>query len=441
MGQSESTANGSEEHRQAGAIVNGVRLTRGYHCAQVQPNSPAAHAGLQSFFDFVLAANGVVFEREDDAFKAILAKSSAPSGVELLVYNLRSERTRTVRLVPQVGASGQQVVGISIRFTDFQSVDEHVWHVLDVYPRSPAVDAGLVARSDYIVGTPDLQFVDAEDFFTYVEANMGQPIRLYVFSLATDSVRLVSITPNNQWGGHGCLGCDVGFGFLHRIPKQPDSPAALAATTAEDHSQCSHAGHSHAHGSHAGHSHAHGSHDDAAAAERKLHPLMIPTANGFQQPLPQLAVPPATAAKRAVVDATGAAVAPTQHLSFITLSDDVLNKPPPGPPPTTPYIAAAPKAAPAPQAPPTRFMPAGVELAAAPAVAAAPHSHTHAHGATCNHDHSHDHAPPKPAPAPAAVAERDLSAEAPVPAAVPMPVAPYAQFQMPPGDEFASIQL
>jgi hypothetical protein len=30
----------------------------------------------------------------------------------------------------------------------------------EVYPKSPAVDAGLVAHSDYIVGTPDQQFAD-----------------------------------------------------------------------------------------------------------------------------------------------------------------------------------------------------------------------------------------------------------------------------------------
>lgn len=426
MGQSESTAAAGESatgHVQAGAVVNGVHMRAGYHVVQVQPHSPAAHAGLCSYvskkkaqwarfephasrqFDFVLAADGQLLEREDETFRTILAQSGS-GGVELTVYNLRDESTRRLRLVPQRNEAnnGQQVVGISIRFTDFQSVEEHVWHVLDVYPRSPAVDAGLVARSDYIVGTPDLQFADAEDFFTFVEANMRQPIRLYVYSAATDSVRLVSITPNNQWGGHGCLGCDVGFGYLHRIPKRPSAAAAADAEPALQQQQL-HA-HSHAHG----HAHAH-----ADAPERRLHPLMIPTAAGFQQQ-PQLAtVPPPT---RAVVDATGA-TAPQQQqqqykpLSFITVSDDELNKPPPGPPPTTPYIAAPPKAAPVIQAPPTRFMPLGV--AATPAAS----HHAHEHGAGCSHSHSHAHDEPA-APAAAAAAQQPLQPQAPAP------------FQMPP---------
>ena len=126
--------------------------------------------------------------------------------VTLRVYNSRDERLREATLVPTRHWAGDGLVGISIRFCNFASVAEHVWHVLDVYPRSPAVDAGLEARSDYIVGTPDQQFADGEDFFTYVEVNMRRPIRLYVYSSATDAVRLVTITPDDNWGGNGCLG-------------------------------------------------------------------------------------------------------------------------------------------------------------------------------------------------------------------------------------------
>ncbi len=29
------------------------------------------------------------------------------------------------------------------------------------------------------------------------------------------------ITPNAEWGGEGSLGCDIGYGLLHRIPNKP----------------------------------------------------------------------------------------------------------------------------------------------------------------------------------------------------------------------------
>lgn len=34
----------------------------------------------------------------------------------------------------------------------------------------------------------------------------------------------VSLTPNSAWGGEGCLGCDIGYGYLHRIPGDRRGP-------------------------------------------------------------------------------------------------------------------------------------------------------------------------------------------------------------------------
>jgi len=47
---------------------------------------------------------------------------------------------------------------------------------------------------------------------------MGKTIRLYVYNTLTEDVRIVAITPNKDWGGSGSLGCDIGYGYLHRIP-------------------------------------------------------------------------------------------------------------------------------------------------------------------------------------------------------------------------------
>lgn len=49
----------------------------------------------------------------------------------------------------------------------------------------------------------------------------------------SDDVREVRLTPNSEWGGEGCLGCDIGYGYftlkrfyfyryLHRIPVSLD---------------------------------------------------------------------------------------------------------------------------------------------------------------------------------------------------------------------------
>jgi hypothetical protein len=189
----------------------------GYHVLQVHPNSPGQRAGLISFFDFIVGADDVFFEREDSRFVEIL-KAKIGQPVKLIIYNTREEKSRDTILIPNEGWGGNGLAGISIRFCSFENAHEHVWHVLEVYPNSPASVAQLQPRTDYIVGTPELLFNDAEDFFTLINFNECKPIPLYVYSSITDDVRMVSIVPNSKWGGTGSLGCDVGYGILHRIP-------------------------------------------------------------------------------------------------------------------------------------------------------------------------------------------------------------------------------
>lgn len=88
----------------------------GYHVLQVQPNSPGKAAGLISFFDFIIAADGVVFvtiftlisfpffkiffklnkkDKEDSRFIDTL-KNKLGREVKLTVYNSRTESIRGI---------------------------------------------------------------------------------------------------------------------------------------------------------------------------------------------------------------------------------------------------------------------------------------------------------------------------------------------------------
>jgi len=200
----------------------------GYHVLQVQPGSPGENAGLASFFDFVVAAGGVHFDREDTRFVDAL-KSNLGKDLSIVVYNLRTDSLREAIVRPSDSWGGAGLAGISIRYCSFEHATEHVWHILDVYPNSPASAAGLKARIDYIVGTPELLFNDSEDLFTLISSNEGKAIPLYVYSTDTDDIRLVSIMPNTHWGGTGSMGCDVGYGYLHRIPMNRGLPPASTA--------------------------------------------------------------------------------------------------------------------------------------------------------------------------------------------------------------------
>lgn len=189
----------------------------GYHVLQVHSSSPGEACGLIAFFDFIVAAQDIAFDKEDSSFVNIL-KENIGKEVRLIVYNTKTESLRELNLIPNDSWGGSGIAGISIRFCSIESAMDHVWHILDVYPNSPASSAGLYSRTDYIVGTPEVQFTDSEDLFSYINANEGKTIAFYVYNTNLDSVRLVNITLNRLWGGSGSMGCDIAYGFLHRIP-------------------------------------------------------------------------------------------------------------------------------------------------------------------------------------------------------------------------------
>ncbi|ORY39395.1 hypothetical protein BCR33DRAFT_630861, partial [Rhizoclosmatium globosum] len=80
--------------------------------------------------------------------------------------------------------------------------------------------------TDYIVGLPpspneddpDLVLRERDSLFELVESRIGSSITLVVYSSVMDSLRLVELAPRFDWGGPGCMGCDIGFGPLHQIP-------------------------------------------------------------------------------------------------------------------------------------------------------------------------------------------------------------------------------
>ncbi|XP_029444255.1 Golgi reassembly-stacking protein 1 isoform X2 [Rhinatrema bivittatum] len=197
--------------------------TQGYHVHGVQANSPAAMAGLEPFFDFIITIGHARLNKENNTFKDLL-KANAEKPVKLEVYNIKTMKVREVEVVPSNMWGGQGLLGASVRFCSFEGAGEHVWHVLDVEATSPAALAGLQPYTDYIVGSDQIM-QESEDFFTLIESHEGKPLRLLVYSTEMDSCREVLVTPNGAWGGEGSLGCGIGYGYLHRIPSQ------LAVTT------------------------------------------------------------------------------------------------------------------------------------------------------------------------------------------------------------------
>lgn len=119
----------------------------------------------------------------------------------------------------------------------------YVWRILNTHADSPAFQAQLVPYSDYIIGC-DSAFPDdpygkgllaqggesllSNTVLRYYNHNFEKthddcvPITLYVYNHDYDILRPVTVNLTRSWGnGHnkGILGCDVGYGLLHRIPE------------------------------------------------------------------------------------------------------------------------------------------------------------------------------------------------------------------------------
>ncbi|XP_023300415.2 Golgi reassembly-stacking protein 2 [Lucilia cuprina] len=203
--------------------------TEGYHVLKVQDNSPGQKAGLEAFFDFIIAIAGTRLDQDNDMLKELL-KQNVDKPVKLVVYSSKTQTVRELTLTPSSGWGGQGLLGVSIRFCSFEGANEHVWHILEVHPNSPAEAAGLRAYSDYVIGADAIRH-ENDDLFTLIETHEQQPLKMYVYNIDDDACREVTIKPNTHWGGEGALGCGIGYGYLHRIPIQAGNASVAKPPT------------------------------------------------------------------------------------------------------------------------------------------------------------------------------------------------------------------
>uniref|UniRef100_A0A646QHJ6 Golgi reassembly-stacking protein 2 n=1 Tax=Hemiscolopendra marginata TaxID=943146 RepID=A0A646QHJ6_9MYRI len=111
------------------------------------------------------------------------------------------------------------------------------YHVLRVQENSPGYAASLEAFFDFIVAIGNTRLdQDNDTLKDLLRTNVEKPVSMMVYSSKTQSVRDVTITPSNTWGGQGLLGVSIRFcsfeganeNVWHVLDVQPRSPAELA---------------------------------------------------------------------------------------------------------------------------------------------------------------------------------------------------------------------
>ncbi|XP_037096403.1 Golgi reassembly-stacking protein 2-like isoform X1 [Syngnathus acus] len=196
--------------------------SEGYHVLKVQKNSPGYCAGLEPFFDFIIAICDTRLSRDNDTIKDILERN-VDKPTKLVLYSSRTLDVRETDVIPSSLWGGSGLLGISIRFSNFEGARENVWHVLEVEQNSPAALAGLRPYTDYIIGAESFLDKQNDNLFKLIQAYEGTLLKLYVYNTDTVECRDVFVRPNCKWGGAGSLGCGIGYGYLHRVPTTPSS--------------------------------------------------------------------------------------------------------------------------------------------------------------------------------------------------------------------------
>jgi hypothetical protein len=191
----------------------------GYRTVDVQPGSPADQAGLVSYLDFIIAANGVALDKGDQLTKSI--GKSEDCKLSLKVYNALHSTTRDVVVVPSRRWGGDSLLGASIRYESWE--DTEYLRVVTVVPNSPASKCGLRPETDYILGTIEGSLTNIDQLAS--EVLQKDSITLFVLDRPTGKVRKIVAEVKAEDGSH-FLGCDVATGLFHSPEPQQEPKEA-----------------------------------------------------------------------------------------------------------------------------------------------------------------------------------------------------------------------
>lgn len=222
-----------QHHRRFNEVVSGLRVV---YVSEDQRQ-------LQSYFDYIVGIN-------DDAIPLVsnqhgyfypdynqitqIFNAYSNNTIKLNVWSAKGGtfRDEYIEIVSKDGTNLEDVslssnsmkelehvfepLGFKVQWTPLLA-STFTYHVLNInLERGPAALAGLIPDEDYIIGCQDgLLATGGETLLQdIVRSRANHELSLYVYNAAHDCVRPITV----HVGGDGRLGCNVGYGFLHRIP-------------------------------------------------------------------------------------------------------------------------------------------------------------------------------------------------------------------------------
>lgn len=205
-------------------------LNSGYRILSVDENSPISELPVEPMLDFILypppkPSNSTTPDDQWPRFEEWI-RTSEGKEVEMWFYNMASQSKWNAKITPRKW-SGKGLLGANIHFESYTDAQSNVIKVLSIYVNSPMHKAGLIIHKDYLLGTEQDHFTSIEEFSMFIQAHNKMTFDVWVYNSDTGLARKVALTPDNDWGGSGYLGGDIGMGQLNTIPTRMGKPKEL----------------------------------------------------------------------------------------------------------------------------------------------------------------------------------------------------------------------
>jgi len=206
----------------------------GWRILEILPKSPCSDKNLCVYFDYIVGINGVRLDTSAETFWAMISQNENQS-VILTVFNFKTRIKRDIEIIPNRNWGEQNsLLGLVIVLSDFTKADSQCIHITKVHPNSPAAESGLLAKNDYLLGTPVEPFTNFDKFSTIIHEFIDQLLPIWVYNSEYASIRLVEIQPSSSYDGDGILGCEVADGFLNNLPSLNENQNEIVMIPSDD---------------------------------------------------------------------------------------------------------------------------------------------------------------------------------------------------------------
>ncbi|SBT32611.1 golgi re-assembly stacking protein 1 [Plasmodium ovale wallikeri] len=204
-------------------------ISGGYRIVRICEDGPVSMCDLEIFFDYIVQIDDVqLIDASRSTYDNFIEKVKQNEGKEVMlkVYNCRYNQVKDIKVTPRKW-QGKGLLGININYESMNAMNEGI-RILEICKDSPAFKSRLVEYDDYIIGHDNNILRNQGElvkqihmhYLSYHNENKTQPFNmyLYVYNKNTETIRKVRVEYNSSWEGKGVLGCNIGTGYIHRIP-------------------------------------------------------------------------------------------------------------------------------------------------------------------------------------------------------------------------------